>query len=172
MTSPLEKLRAIARGTPLATDERVNSFNSFLSSPSCTIRQQGNQPHSSYERNERNEISRPDRSPERLLSFNSFLSSPENTPKRAGVGEQDERFCTPTHADDRAERANTAENEPGIRDERFAALSGRHRSSTDSTCSPRQLLSSTRNTPRPPYERNERNEISPSEPPPGGTSFV
>jgi hypothetical protein len=109
MTSPLEKLRAIARST-------VPPY-------------------------EKNEITPPKSPPEVLFSFNSFISSPDNRPKRAGIGGQDERF---------------------------AALSGRHRSPVEATCSPEPLLAITPNTSHPPYEKNERNEISPSEPPPGG----
>jgi len=124
MTSPLEKLRAIARNTP-----------------------------SPYERNEK---SRPELSHERPLSFNSFISSSEDPPKRAGVDEQDARFGARSHADDRAERANTPESKPGIPGESFGALSGRHPSSADAAWSPGQLLASARNTSHPPYERNER----------------
>jgi hypothetical protein len=134
MTSPLEKLRAIARNTSPGYEKR--------------------------------EITQPKPPREGLLSFNSFISSPDSPAKSARIRGQDERFAAPSHDHHRVEQADMAETKPSIWDKR--ALSPNPDSPAEATSSPEQLLTITPNPSHPPYERNERNEISLCEPPPEG----
>jgi hypothetical protein len=97
MTSPLEKLRAMARNT----------------SPP-------------YEKNERNEISPPAGGPEALLSFNSFLSYPDTGENRGrGARSEGGAGLEQSAVVDLDERAAIVECSAGVRRlwaEGFAAL--------------------------------------------------